>query len=57
MGTHSEPGGTRTLGHRIKSPMLYRLSYWLDLHPYLSRMGKNIKGKKDDFSRMSEGVS
>ncbi|VFU15155.1 hypothetical protein SCFA_40034 [anaerobic digester metagenome] len=37
--------------------MLYRLSYWLDLHPYLSRMGKNIKGKKDDFSRMSEGVS
>lgn len=45
MGTFSEPGGTRTLDHRIKSPMLYQLSYWLSLNPRMSWLWKNIKDK------------
>ena len=45
MGTHSEPGGARTLGHRIKSPMLYQLSYWLNSNHRISRIEKKIKSK------------
>jgi hypothetical protein len=43
--TYSEPGGARTLGHRIKSPMLYQLSYWLNSIPPISWIEKNIKNK------------
>jgi hypothetical protein len=43
MKFNGEPGGARTRDHRIKSAMLYQLSYRLDL---LSKDGTNTAKKR-----------
>ena len=45
----SEPGGTRTLDHLIKSQMLYRLSYWLKSAIPITCLNKNIKTKSGHY--------